>query len=65
MQTKYEPDEGPYLKAKYVSLASVAFTDAGSGSESNLSVAKPDVGGGWYYLGQTAYNGYRDPPSGG
>jgi len=60
-QTNYPVYDGPLLRIKSVPLVNVQYTDRGSGSQRDLSVGIPDVGGNWYYLGQTAYNGYGVP----
>ncbi|KAH6555216.1 hypothetical protein KP509_1Z273000 [Ceratopteris richardii] len=50
----------PLLRARRVPLSKIQFTDQGSGAKADLAVAIPDVGSGWYYLGQVAFKGQSE-----
>ncbi|EFJ05425.1 hypothetical protein SELMODRAFT_431601 [Selaginella moellendorffii] len=54
---KHYGSDGPMLRARIVPLLKRQFNDDGSGASKDLSVCIPDIGGGWYYLGQVAFPG--------
>ncbi|KAJ3334586.1 hypothetical protein HDU91_002654, partial [Kappamyces sp. JEL0680] len=55
--TNFSTNSGPVLKYKWIDQH-IQFTDKGSGAKDDLTLFKPDVGGDWYYLGQTPEGGY-------